>query len=129
MPLSEEEQRILSEIEQRFYQEDPKLAREVAETTLYRHAAHIIRLATVGVVIGFIIMVTQFSSNPIIGFLGFVSIFTGIYVIWLNLRRIGKASWQEFMFALRSGTLGSQMRSSSDDVRHRFQRRQRGHDN
>ena len=38
MPLSEDEQRILSEIEDHLYESDPSLAREVAQTTIYTHA-------------------------------------------------------------------------------------------
>ena len=38
MPLSEDEQRILHEIEQQFYETDPALARAVGSTSLYRHA-------------------------------------------------------------------------------------------
>ena len=37
MPLSEDEQRILQEIERNFYDSDPAFAREVSTTTLYRH--------------------------------------------------------------------------------------------
>ena len=34
MPLSEDEQRILTEIEQRLYESDPRLARDVRSTTV-----------------------------------------------------------------------------------------------
>jgi hypothetical protein len=38
VPLSEDEQRILSEIEEQLYESDPALAREVSQTTIYSHA-------------------------------------------------------------------------------------------
>ena len=38
VPLSKDEERILSEIEQQLYDTDPRLAREVAETTIYTDA-------------------------------------------------------------------------------------------
>ena len=38
VPLSEDEQRILHEIERRFYESDPAFASQVSQTTLYRHA-------------------------------------------------------------------------------------------
>ena len=38
VPLSEDEQRILSEIEQQLYESDPALAREVGSTTVYTAA-------------------------------------------------------------------------------------------
>ena len=37
MPLSEDEERILNEIEDQLYETDPDLAREVSETTVYTH--------------------------------------------------------------------------------------------
>ena len=50
MPLSEDEQRILQEIEAQFYANDPQLAQQVSETTLYRHAARNIKWAGLGFV-------------------------------------------------------------------------------
>ena len=35
MPLSEDEERILLEIEENLYESDPDLASEVSETTVY----------------------------------------------------------------------------------------------
>src|SRR5882762_5287803 len=48
MPLSEDEQRILQEIEAQFYANDPQLAQQVSETTLYRHASRNIKWAALG---------------------------------------------------------------------------------
>ena len=39
MPLSDDEQRILSQIEQQLHETDPALAKEVATTTVYTHSA------------------------------------------------------------------------------------------
>ena len=50
MPLSEEEQRILSEIERRFYASDPKTAHQLSTTTLYRHAGRNCKWAAAGFV-------------------------------------------------------------------------------
>ena len=43
MPLSEDEQRILKEIEANLNETDPRLVQEVSETTLYRHSARAIK--------------------------------------------------------------------------------------
>ena len=43
MPLSEDEQRILREIEANLSVTDPKLVQQVSDTTLYRHAARMIK--------------------------------------------------------------------------------------
>src|SRR5581483_5663715 len=56
MPLSEDEQRILQEIEAQFYANDPHLAQQVSETTLYRHSARNIKWAALGFVVGFVVL-------------------------------------------------------------------------
>src|SRR5439155_4263973 len=61
MPLSEDEQRILQEIEAQFYANDPQLAQQVSETTLYRHASRNIKWAALGFVVGFIVLLTSFA--------------------------------------------------------------------
>ena len=48
MPLSEDEQRILQEIEQQFYEHDPALAGEIGSTTLYKHAGRNLKWAALG---------------------------------------------------------------------------------
>ena len=53
VPLSEDEQRILSEIEDKLYESDPSLAKEVGSTTVYTASLRSVRWAAVG---GFLIM-------------------------------------------------------------------------
>ncbi len=48
MPLSEDEQRILSEIEAKLYESDPALARDIADTTIYTHAYRNLKWALLG---------------------------------------------------------------------------------
>ena len=48
MPLSEDEQRILREIEENLSATDPKLVQQVSDTTLYRHSARVIKWSVVG---------------------------------------------------------------------------------
>ena len=59
MPLSEDEQRILKEIEANLNETDPRLVQEVSETTLYRHSARAIKWA----VFGFVAASPSFSSR------------------------------------------------------------------
>ena len=51
MPLSEDEQRILREIEDRLYESDPALANEVRTRTVHTAVLRRIRLAAVGMVV------------------------------------------------------------------------------
>ena len=52
MPLSDEEQKILKEIEAQLNATDPGLVEQVSRTTLYRHAARMIRWSALGVLAG-----------------------------------------------------------------------------
>ena len=61
MPLSEDEQRILQEIEQQLYASDPELAREVSSTTVYRHAGRNLKWAALGFAAGVVLMVASLA--------------------------------------------------------------------
>lgn len=91
MPLSEEEQRILHEIESQFYANDPELAHQVAETTLYRHGAGKIRLAAIGFVVGLVILLVTFANSPILGFVGVLVMFVSLVVGVATTRTLGRA--------------------------------------
>ena len=91
MPLSEDEQRILQEIEAQFYANDPQLAQQVSETTLYRHASRNIKWAALGFVVGFIVLLTSFASSLFFGFVGFLAMLGCAFIIVSNLRKMGKA--------------------------------------
>ena len=52
MPLSDEEQKILREIEANLNATDPALGERVSRTTLYRHSARMIRWAALGLLGG-----------------------------------------------------------------------------
>ena len=52
MPLNENEERILNEIEQRFYANDPESARRIGSTTLPKYLARNCKWATLGFVVG-----------------------------------------------------------------------------
>ena len=77
MPLSEDEQRIHDQIEAQFYANDPQLAQQVSETTLYRHASRNIWWAALGFVLGLVVLLTSFASKLILGFVGFLAMLGG----------------------------------------------------
>jgi len=56
MPLSDREQQILSDIEARLRQDDPKFARTVGTTTVSTQARRQIKLAVLGFVVGFLLL-------------------------------------------------------------------------
>ncbi|MBW3667517.1 MAG: DUF3040 domain-containing protein [Actinobacteria bacterium] len=59
MPLDDKEQRILEEIERRFYEEDPELARAVKK--IERPSRIGVRLSLLGVVAGLAIIIAYVS--------------------------------------------------------------------
>ncbi|MBM3684482.1 MAG: DUF3040 domain-containing protein [Actinobacteria bacterium] len=95
MPLSEDEQRILREIEAKFYESDPELAREVATTTVYRHALRSIRWAVLGLVVCLAGMVVALSVHVALAFAGFLGMLACALVIERNARTMGRTGWQE----------------------------------
>ena len=67
MPLSEDEQRILREIEANLSVTDPKLVQQVSDTTLYRHATRMIKWSVLGFVAGLVLLLATFTSVLALG--------------------------------------------------------------
>lgn len=106
MPLSDEEQRILKEIEANLSASDPALVQQVSETTLYRHSARVIRWAVLGFVVGLVFLLATYTTNWILGVLGFFMMLGCVLIIERHLRKLGRAGWQTLTHSMRSGPLG-----------------------
>ena len=122
MPLSEDEQRILQEIEQQFYEHDPDLAREVSSTTVYRHAGRNLKWATLGFLVGFAVLILSFASSLILGFVGFLIMLASAFVFERNLRRMGRAGWQQMTESMRGGNLREYFGDAGNRLRRRFKK-------
>lgn len=74
MPLSEHEQRLLDEIEQALYAEDPKFASSVRSARRPRNRARtVLALSVVGVLLGLAVVLIGLTAKLILlGVLGFV---------------------------------------------------------
>jgi hypothetical protein len=105
MPLSEDEQKILREIEANLSVTDPKLAKQVSDTTLYRHSARMIKWAAVGFVAGLVILITTFASVLALGVVGFLIMLLCSLVIERNVRKMGRAGLESLTGSLRGGAL------------------------
>ena len=90
MPLSDEEQKILREIEAQLNATDPGLVEQVSRNTLYRHSARVIRWAALGLLGGLILLVFTFASNTLVGALGFVVMLACALVIERHVRKLGR---------------------------------------
>lgn len=123
MPLSEDEERILKDIEREFYENDPAFAREVGETTLYRHAWRNIKLSLVGFVAGLLLLVFALSTSYLLAFGGFLVMLACALVIERNARKMGRAGIESVTNKMRSGSgLREVLGSSSERMRERFKR-------
>ena len=105
MPLSEDEERILQEIAQRFYEDDPSFAREVSETTLYRHTVGRMKWAVVGLVAGAVFLVATLSTSYWLSFIGFVCMLGSALLFERNLRKLGRAGLDQLSKSVRANGL------------------------
>lgn len=120
MPLSEHEQRLLDEIEQALYAEDPKFASSVRAARARRRVRSSALLCSFGVLCGLgLVLVGLLANIPALSVVGFVllvgSVGYGVQTLRHrgNVSRTGPAGGK----APRSGSLRSRM---EDKMRRRF---------
>ncbi len=122
MPLSEDEQRILREIEENLSATDPKLVQHVSDNTLYRHSARVIKWAVVGFVAGLLLMIFTFTTTLILGVVGFLVMLGCALTIEHNVRKLGKAGMESLTGSMRSGALKNALGNAGSRWRERFGR-------
>ena len=125
MPLSEDEQRILSEIEQHLYASDPQLVREVSETTIYRHAGRNLKWSALGFVGGLVFMLFTFTTSIVLAFVGFLGMLACAVLVERNVRKMGRAGWQQWTDTMRASGVRERFGAAGDRVRDRFKRDER----
>ena len=119
MPLSEDEQRILAEIEQQFYRDDPQFAHQVREKTLYRHASRNVKWAALGLFASLIF--TFFAFRVLwLGVIGFLLMLMCALFLYQNLRKMGRAGYEEISSRVQARNI------SLRDIFGRAGRRMRG---
>ena len=122
MPLSEDEQRILSEIEQHLYASDPQLVREVSSTTIYRHAGRNLKWAGLGFAAGLVLMVLTFTTSVVLAFAGFLAMLGSAIFFERNLRKMGRAGWAQWTETVRASGVKERFGTVGDRMRDRFKR-------
>jgi hypothetical protein len=122
MPLSEDEQRILSEIEVQLRESDPDLADEVSRKTVYRDAFGKLRWAVVAFVVALGMSVLLLSINYLLAFGGFLAMFAAAMYIERNLRRVGRAGINEATRAMRRNSLREYLDNAGTKARDRLRR-------
>lgn len=104
MPLSEDEQRILTQIEQQLYEDDPGLANEVSSTTVFTHGFKHIRLAGLGFIVGLTVLLLTLSVSFWFSFVGFLIMLASAWYGEKNVRRVGRAGLQQVTGNARGGS-------------------------
>ncbi|HEX6310029.1 MAG TPA: DUF3040 domain-containing protein [Acidimicrobiia bacterium] len=123
MPLSEDEQRILKEIEANLSATDPALVQQVSETTLYRHATRAIKWAVVGFLAGLLLLLFTFTKTLALGVVGFLVMLGCLLVIERNVRKMGKAGFESLTSSMRGGgALKGRLGEASRRWRERWKR-------
>ncbi len=124
MPLSEDEQRILREIEQGFYATDPEFAREVGTTTLYRHGLRRLKLAALLFVVGLGVLVAMLvAGNAWLAFLlGAGPMFVAALLFEANLRTMGRAGLQQVTSSMKATAFRDAFGNARSKARDRFKK-------
>ena len=122
MPLSEDEQRILREIEANLSVTDPKLVQQVSDTTLYRHATRMVKWSVLGFVAGLVLLLTTFTNVLALGVLGFLVMLACLLVIERNVRKMGRAGLESFTNSMRTGAFKGLFGNAGKRWRDRWQR-------
>ena len=102
MPLSENEQRILDEIENHLHTSDPRLAREVGKTRADAPVVGSIRWSVAGLLVGLGIVLATLQIHFLLAFVGFVVMLVSMIGLERQLRSIGRSSLDQVTTAIRS---------------------------
>jgi uncharacterized membrane protein len=122
MPLSEDEQRILHQIERQFYESDPAFAQSVSQSSLYHHAFRNIKWGLAGVVAGLAFLLATLRISVLLSFVGFLGMLAAAFVIERNARKLGRAGWEQVSGTMRTVRLRSASGAAKGRLRRRLKR-------
>jgi hypothetical protein len=124
MPLSEDEQRILQQIEQQFYEQDPDLAGEMGRPSVHARQLRQMRLAAVTFTAGLVVLLVALAweHSFAVALAGFVGMLAS--ALWFErcLNRMGRAGLDHLTQTLRDRGLGEGFRGATERARERLRR-------
>ncbi|MDE3720245.1 MULTISPECIES: DUF3040 domain-containing protein [Nocardiopsis] len=134
MPLSEHEQRMLDQIEQALYAEDPKFANTVRQTNPVVHHKRRIIKAGLGFVLGLVLMLTGLLLGSSIGTAVGVTVSVCGFLVMLTCLLWGLNAWRRAAGGGPETVVAEQPRRRKGDGRpgmmnrfeERWRRRQQG---
>ena len=95
---------------------------KVRSTTLFRHAGRNLKWSALGFVAGLVLLILSFASNLLLGFGGFLVMLGSAFVFERNLRKMGRAGWQQMTESMRAGNLRDYLGDAGKRFRGRFKR-------
>ncbi|MCH5644530.1 MULTISPECIES: DUF3040 domain-containing protein [unclassified Gordonia (in: high G+C Gram-positive bacteria)] len=130
MPLSEHEQRMLEQIENALYAEDPKFASSVKRRRLGkasgRRRLQAVAIFVVGLVllVGGLVVGIDIGGFPIVSLIGFLVMFAaGLFALWGGGSDAAGGDRSRRGGKKQSGGAGAQKRKLSERMEERFNRR------
>ena len=115
MPLSEDEQRILRQIQEQL-ETDERFASAVSSSGLYRHAVRAVRWAALGVVASLAFTIYALQIHFLVAFVGFLGMLVCVLVIERQLRAMSKVGLKDVSATIRGARMNAQ------SIRDRFTR-------
>jgi hypothetical protein len=107
MPLSEDEQRILRQIQEQL-ETDERFASAVSSSGLYKHAVRSVRWAVLGAVVSLAFLVFALRIHFLLAFVGFLGMLACVLVIERQLRAMSKVGLKDVAASLRTSRLNAQ---------------------
>jgi len=124
VPLSEDEQRILQEIESHFHASDPEFAGELGKHSVYAHCLRQMKWAGLAFFLGVVVLVVALATATtfFVAFVGFVFMLGAALWFERSFRKLGRAGMQQLSQSFRSGGLREYFGSTSQRMKDRFRR-------
>ena len=92
MPLSEHEQKILTDLEESLSKQDPRFAKNVCKTNVYARGQRRLREGAIGFAVGLLILVAFFTQLVLVGLVGLAVMLISSLVIARNAQFTSHAS-------------------------------------
>ena len=84
MPLSEHELKILNELEESLFRDDPRFVRSISEPSVNNYRRRRVCWGVVGFVCGLLFMVVFFTQSVLLGLVGIAIMFSSSLVVARN---------------------------------------------
>lgn len=118
MPLSEEEQRILAEIEASLLASDPHLVKNVSTGPVTKQGRRRIRLAVLGFVVATVAVILLLQVNFILAFIAFLAAFGALAYVQADIRAMVTGHFSKAREDLRAGIKDSMRNVGERGDRH-----------